>query len=323
MGEFDLIRRYFARESLSDPSVYLGIGDDCALLCPPAGQLLAVSIDTLVEGVHFLPGTPGDKVASRLLCAAVSDLAAMAATPAWFTLALSMPSFDQDWLEPFAACLAETARGLGIQLVGGDTTRGPLTLSVQVHGFVEPDLALKRSGAQVGDIIAVTGYLGESKGGLESLLKNEPDTSSIAHLRQRFYAPTPRVELARALAPFAHSAIDISDGFLADLKHILDASQVGARIDTDAILLSQELLAFAGSPALARQWALTGGEDFELCLTLPSEHWAQCQRTAQALSIPLTCVGVITETPALTVYENGHQVHYTHDGYDHFRSSNG
>jgi len=323
MGEFELIRRYFARESLNDPSVYLGIGDDCALLCPPAGQLLAVSIDTLVEGVHFLPGTPGDKVASRLLGAAVSDLAAMAATPAWFTLALSMPNFDQDWLEPFAACLAETARGLGIQLVGGDTTRGPLTLSVQVHGFVEPDLALKRSGAQVGDIIAVTGYLGESKGGLESLLTNEPDTSSIAHLHQRFYAPTPRVELARLLAPFAHSAIDISDGFLADLKHILDASQVGARIDADAILLSQELLAFAGNSLLARQWALTGGEDFELCLTLPSEHWAHCQRTAQALSIPLTCVGVITDTPALTVYENGHQVHYTHDGYDHFRSSNG
>lgn len=323
MGEFELIRRYFARESLNDPSVYLGIGDDCALLCPPTGQLLAVSIDTLVEGVHFLPGTPGDKVASRLLGAAVSDLAAMAATPAWFTLALSMPSFDQDWLEPFASCLAETAQGLGIHLVGGDTTRGPLTLSVQVHGFVEPSLALKRSGAQVGDIIAVTGYLGESKGGLESLLKDEPETPTIAHLRQRFYAPTPRIKLARALAPFIHSAIDISDGFLADLKHILKASHVGAKVDADAVLLSHELLAFAGNTALARQWALTGGEDFELCLTLPSEHWEHCQRKAQALSIPLTCVGEITNTDALDIWESGHKVHYTQDGYDHFRSSNG
>lgn len=226
LGEFELIRAYFARvaEASSDASVILGPGDDCALLQPPAGQQLAVSIDSLVEGTHFLPGTPADKLASRLFGSALSDLAAMGAAPGWLTLALSLPASDADWLEAFSRKLAELCLQYRIALVGGDTTRGPLTLSAQVHGFVEPGLALCRSGAKPGDLICVSGTLGDSRGGLEGLLQQAETDPHQAWLCQRFYAPQPRIHLGQQLCGLASSCIDISDGLLADLGHILTAS---------------------------------------------------------------------------------------------------
>ena len=193
LGEFELIRRYFA-EASTDASVALGIGDDCALLIPEPGEAMAVSIDTLVEGTHFLPGTPPEHLATRLLGASVSDLAAMGARPAWFTLALTLPDATEEWLEPFAISLINTAKQMNIRLVGGDTTRGPLCLSAQVHGFVPVDKALKRQGAQVGDLICVTGTLGDSRGGLETLLKHDAESDQVRYLQQRFYAPTPRLK---------------------------------------------------------------------------------------------------------------------------------
>lgn len=308
-GEFDLIRRYFA-PAQGDSSVVLGIGDDCALLQPEADSLLAVSVDTLVEGVHFLPDLAPQHVASRALGAAVSDLAAMGATPAWYTLALSLPQADEVWVAAFAAALHGCANRFGIRLIGGDTTRGRLTVTVQVHGFVPRGDALMRKGAAPGDLICVTGTLGDSRAGLETLLKAEPESAVNACLRTRFYAPEPRLTCGVALRGVASACIDISDGLLADLGHILSASGCGADLDSRALPLSPALLAYAG-PDTARAWALRGGEDFELCFTLPAsrrEHLA-------TLPTPVAVIGQITANGGIRI--DGTPVTGT-AGYDHF-----
>ncbi|KEA65041.1 Thiamine-monophosphate kinase [Marinobacterium lacunae] len=318
MGEFELIRRYFASGGPSREDIALGIGDDCALLrAPTDGQQLAVSIDTLVEGTHFLPGTRADYLAQRLIGAAVSDLAAMAARPAWFTLALTLPEADPHWLDLFSRALAERAAELDIVLVGGDTTRGPLTLSVQVHGWVTPERALKRSGARDGDLVLVSGTLGDSRGGLQTLLDDEPDQPSNAYLRRRFYRPEPRIGLAQALAPYANSGIDISDGLLADLGHIARSSGLGASVDPLLLPLSDELIASVGEDR-ARQWALSGGEDFELCLTAPADALTICLQLAAERGVRLTCVGHMQPGDDVLLQEDGVSVQLDRAGYDHF-----
>lgn len=316
MGEFELINTYFARSAAQRDDVALGIGDDCALLIPPAGAQLAVSIDTLVEGVHFLPGSDPALIAERLLGAAVSDLAAMAAEPAWFTLALTLPAADSDWLEPFAASLARRAAELNIALVGGDTTRGPLALSAQVHGWVKADEALTRCGAREGDLVLVSGTLGDSRGGLQALLDEDlsPDT---AFLRQRFFRPEPRIALARALCKRVSAAIDLSDGLISDLGHIARQSGLAAHIDLDRLPLSAELEAYAGAEK-ARQWALSGGEDFELCLTIAAHQLDACLDAAALLNLPLTCVGQMHAGSGVSVLCDGQPWNTSAQGYDHF-----
>jgi len=334
VGEFELIRRYFqmpAEQPLGQGAgtddLLLGIGDDCALLRPQAdGSVLAVSIDTLVEGTHFLPGTDPAWIAQRLLGAAVSDLAAMAARPAWFTLALTLPAADPAWLEPFAAALAQRARELQIRLVGGDTTRGPLTLSVQVHGWVAPERALTRAGAQPGDLVLVSGTLGDSHAGLQSLLQQWPATPQVAWLQQRFYRPEPRLELARALAPHLHAAIDISDGLLADLGHILEQSGQrggagGARLELEMLPLSEALCATVDVER-AQRWALSGGEDFELCCAAPPQTLDNCLQIARQLGVKLSCIGRFEAQAGLRLVQGGVElpVSQTEAGYDHFGS---
>lgn len=301
--------------------VITGIGDDCAVLQVPAGQQLVVSIDTLVEGTHFLPDTPPAEVANRLLGAAVSDLAAAAATPAWLTLALTLPEADPHWLEPFAAALAQRADELGISLVGGDTTRGAtLTLSAQVHGLVAEGQALLRSGAQVGDRILVSGTLGDSRGGLETLLQPLPVDDRVQYLQQRFYRPEPRIELARRLRPHVHAGLDISDGLLADLNHLLEASGVGAEIERDRVPCSDALR--QTYPQQAVDWALSGGEDFELCLSVAAEQAGACIAAAQTLGIGLTEVGRMTAERGLRVLDaEGRVIEGLVQGYDHFKES--
>lgn len=317
MDEFALIRQYFAEITRTLPdSVSTGIGDDCAVLTVPAGQQLVVSIDTLVEGTHFLAGAPADSLAWRLLGAAVSDLAAMGAEPAWLTLAISLPEVSQDWLQAFSKGLAAAAAQYQVALIGGDTTRGPLTLSAQVHGFVPHGQALLRQGAQPGDCIVVTGTLGDSRAGLACLLGERSPAEPIqAELLRRFYKPEPRIYTGLQIRPFAHACIDISDGLLADLGHILAASHCGARIDSTRLPLSEALLSVV-DPAQAIAWALTGGEDFELCFTLTPEHWAQLQRLT--LPIPLTCIGEITADTGIQLYHAGRWEAVTPAGFNHF-----
>ncbi|MGH1463285.1 MAG: thiamine-phosphate kinase [Neptuniibacter sp.] len=322
LSEFDLIKRYFAplAEASSDASVALGVGDDCAILNCPEGHQLVVSIDSLVEGTHFLPDTSADLLASRLFGAAVSDLAAMGAKPSWITLALTLPEASEAWLELFSQQLAYLCTQYGISLIGGDTTKGPLSLTAQVHGFVPKGKALKRSGAQKGDLICVSGSLGDSRGGLEGLLNGFPDSPGIKYLSERFFAPSPRVELGHALRDKASSAIDISDGLLSDLSHILTASsgeneRLGAQLQLEALPLSEELVACFGEEQ-ARQWALSGGEDFELCFTLPAEHLPELQNLPEQIAV----IGRITDDADIRLYDRGQECELGGEGYDHFKN---
>lgn len=316
-GEFELIRQYFSDlGSDQTGSVRLSVGDDCAVIAPPADRELVLSIDTIVEGVHFPIGSRGDNVASRLFGAALSDLAAMAATPAFFTLALTLPESDTVWLQAFSVRLAELARQYGVQLVGGDTTRGPLTLSMQMHGWTYPGKALLRSGARPGDRIFVSGTLGDSKGGLETLLQ-KVHGPQVPYLQHRFYTPEPRIDTALLVAEYASAAIDISDGLLADLNHILEASQVGAMINPGELPISAELYHWVGE-ARAREWALTGGEDFELCFTAPARLEPKLNWALRHHDVGVTCIGQISATRGIIFAEGGRAWPVEPRGYNHF-----
>lgn len=310
LDEFALIRQYFDRPATG--SVAVGIGDDCAVLQLPANHQLLVSIDSLVEGVHFPVGAPADQLAWRLLGAAVSDLAAMGATPAWLTLALTLPEADRDWLAAFSEALHQAAERYSVSLVGGDTTRGPLTLTAQVHGWAPAGQALLRSGAKAGELICVSGTLGDSRAGLERILAAD---NSDSFLQQRYYRPTPRLELGQLLRGVASSCIDISDGLLADLNHLLVASKVGARLDLSALPMSDEMIAVAGERA--QQWALSGGEDFELCFTLAADKLEQLQASADC---QITAIGEVQAEPGLYQRQDGVDLPLAVAGYNHFKS---
>ena len=315
--EFELIRHYFSELGCDESgSVRLGVGDDCAIIAPPHDRELVVSIDTLVEGTHFLPGTSGDKVASRLLGAALSDLAAMGAVPAFFTLALTLPEVDETWLAAFSGKLAELAKQHAVQLVGGDTTRGSLTLSVQVHGWTAVGKAIQRSGANVGDRIFVTGTLGDSKAGLETLLQKTVG-EHVPYLQQRFFSPEPRLTTGQIIADYATAAIDISDGLLADLNHLLQRSQVGAMINPAELPVSQTLYRWVGEKR-SREWALTGGEDFELCFTVPALLEPKLAWALRHHDVAVTCIGQITDSPGIVLAEDGRIWPVEAGGFNHF-----
>ena len=318
MDEFQLIRQYFSDLGQdSSDCVDLGVGDDCAIVSPPPGHQLVFSIDTLVEGTHFLPGTPPAQIASRLMGATLSDLAAMGAKPGFFTLALTLPESDANWLAAFARKLAELADLYGVRLVGGDTTRGPLTLSVQVHGWVEHGRGLRRDGASAGDGLYVTGTLGDSRGGLETLLKKTPLDADVSYLQERFFAPQPRLSTAKLLTGYASAAIDISDGLFADLSHILKASEVGACISLEDLPLSPQLLRFAGQEK-ARQWACHGGEDFEVCFTLPPEQEEAVLDSLVHHDVPVWRIGEIRDLPGLYVQDELGERQVSAQGFNHF-----
>ncbi|HAC29366.1 MAG TPA: thiamine-phosphate kinase, partial [Marinobacter hydrocarbonoclasticus] len=247
MGEFELIRKYFQplADGAGQDQLLLGPGDDCAIQRVSPGLDLVFSVDTLVEGVHFPSDYSPDYLGWRALAVAVSDLAAMGASPVCFTLALTLPDANPGWLKPFSEGLARASKAFGIALAGGDTTRGPLTISIQVHGTVERGRALYRSGAKPGDLICVSGTLGAAGAALDYLAAPAPSPAQLA-LLSRYHFPQPRLELGQQLAGRASSAIDVSDGLLADLGHILEASGTGARIDTGRIPMMAELVTLKG-----------------------------------------------------------------------------
>ncbi len=288
MHEFDLIARIRARAALRG-DVVLGIGDDCALLAPPPGMQLAVTMDTLNAGVHFPPETAPADIGRKALAVSLSDLAAMGADPAWCTLSLSLPEASEDFIDGFSDGFLSLAQQHDVALIGGDTTRGPLSISVTAHGLIEPDSALRRAGAQVGDAIWVSGTLGDAAGALRQWQQGGvmPPT-----LRDRLDRPTPRVALGRALRGVASSCIDISDGLLADLSHICRASGVAAQLDAQALPSSEALRqAFDTATRLALQ--ASGGDDYELCFTAPAAQRDVLHALSQALNLPLTHIGDI------------------------------
>lgn len=295
LGEFDLIRHFFERPELrSTRSDVLGMGDDCALLSVPAGYQLAQSLDTLVSGVHFPVNCDPFLLAYRALATNISDLAAMGAEPHSFTLGLTMPESNSDWLKAFSDGLVALAQPSGMALIGGDTTKGPLTISIQAQGLILEGKALRRNGARAGDLIYVSGSLGDAAGALPDVLAGVyPDTCddlAVRYLLQRYYQPSPRVELGQWLSDNgATSALDISDGLLGDLGHILKASHVGAELDLTSLPISDELIMVAGQQK-ALQYALNGGDDYELCFTWPVDKELVLPDEL-AGTCPITCIG--------------------------------
>lgn len=311
MDEFSLIRRHFAGLTPASPDVVLGIGDDCALLQPSPGMQLAVTSDTLVAGRHFPESTAPADIGWKALAVNLSDLAAMGAQPRWFTLALTLPTADPGWLEGFAVGLGELARASGIALVGGDTTRGPLSITITAMGEVAPGQALRRDGARPGDRICVTGTLGDAA--LALRLLDQP--ALPAQLRQRLDRPMPRIRAGLALRGLATAALDISDGLAGDLGHILAASGVGAEIDLRALPGSAHFNGLA-PVALRAELMLRGGDDYELCLCLPPESVEEAQ---QRLDVPLTEIGRITVEPGLrSIDGSGSAQPQDACGYRHF-----
>lgn len=316
--EFDLIQRYFADVTPSRPEVSLGIGDDAALVRVPPGNQLAISVDTLVSGVHFSPSVLPEHLGHKALAVNLSDLAAMGAAPAWATLALTLPAVDESWLGGFAAGFATLAKRHGVQLIGGDTTRGPLSITLQVQGLVPEGAALRRGGARAGDGIYVTGELGDAALCL-ILMRGEADLPpGLESLRLRLERPQPRVEAGLALRGLASSAIDLSDGLLADLGHILEASGLGAGVELARLPLSGS---FARWLAESGDWtpAVAGGDDYELCFTAAVENAPALRRLAAELDLAITRIGTIEETPGLRArLPDGEPWTGNRMGYEHF-----
>ncbi len=317
LSEFDLIRQYLS-PTAARADVVLGVGDDCALLATPAGYALAVSIDTLVEGVHFLQGADSESLGHKALAVSLSDLAAMGAQPAWATLALTLPDGDPRWLEAFSRGFARLASAHGVELVGGDLTRGPRAVSVQAHGFVKPEQAMRRGGAAPGELIYLTGSLGDAGLALLGLKGGYVAPEGLSPVRQRLERPRPRVDEGLALCPLATAAIDISDGLAADLGHILEASGVGARVDVEAIPLSPSVSAYVRDTG---DWKLplSAGDDYELCITVPPARRAEVERLGDGFDCGLTRIGIVDAQPGLRWrMGDGRRMELDAGGFDHF-----
>ena len=321
MDEFALIQRFFASHPVARRDVVLGIGDDAALLQVPAGHELVVSTDVFAAGVHFPEHTDPEAVGHKALAVNLSDLAAMGADPAWFTLNLSLPESDEPWLTAFARGLFRLADEYGVALVGGDTTRSrQIVIGIQIMGHAPAGMALRRRGARAGDGIYVTGELGAAAVALEFLEDRMPvDRKYHAAIRERLDRPMPRVREGRALRGIASACIDLSDGLVADLGHILEASGVGARvllanIPLAPVLQEPQVFRLAGWEA-----AIAGGDDYELCFTVPPEREANLQECARRWKCGLRRIGRIEAEPGLRLIDpTGHPYTAQAQGYAHF-----
>ena len=324
MNEFQLIARYFTASRYRD-DVLLGVGDDAAVVDVPSGYRLVTSVDTIVEGIHFPANSDAADIAYRALAVNLSDIAAMGAIPKWFTLSLCIPSVNEAWLSVFAKSLSALASQFDVELIGGDTVKGPLNISVQIMGIVEQDRWLTRSGARSGDIVFISGTPGEAAGGLQLLLhpelyppKNNRD-EDINYLIQRFLRPMPRVELGRLLRPFVSAAMDVSDGLLGDLRKLCAANRCGAKVHLEQLPRSESLTALFGAER-GEQLTLSGGDDYELLFTIDPEHLSHVEQSVKACGIPCTAIGTMDETGELRCVRDNQPVTMIDSGYDHFAS---
>jgi thiamine-monophosphate kinase len=330
LSEFSLIDRFFARRadamSRRLEEGELGIGDDCALLAPRPREMMAISTDMLVEGRHFFPDIDPHALGHKSLAVNLSDLAAMGAQPQGFTLAFALPEAREDWLSAFSDGLFELAERYGCELMGGDTTAGPLNLCITVFGSVPPQLALRRDAAKPGDDIWISGTLGDARAGL-GVIRGEwsAGEKDAATFRRALERPEPRVELGLALRGIAHAALDISDGLAGDLLHILERSQLEARVDADAVPRSNALRRLPAE--VQRRCTLAGGDDYELCFTAPASARAAVEEAGHKVNLPLTRVGTINAPgpsangPAIHWHDaTGAPLTLTLQGFDHFHA---
>ncbi|WP_457913721.1 thiamine-phosphate kinase [Candidatus Gillettellia adelgis] len=322
-SEFDLISRYFNRLKHLRQDVKLGIGDDCALLTVKDNQILAISTDTLVSGIHFLPDIDPTDLGYKAISVNLSDLAAMGANPSWLSLALTLPTVNTDWLQAFSDSLFKEIHYYNMQLIGGDITRGPLSITLTIHGLIPPGKALTRGGARIGDKIYVTGTLGDSAAGLAILqghLKVQ-DMQDRNYLIDRHLRPKPRILQGKALRDLASSAIDISDGLIVDLKHILKTSRQGAQLNLDKLPLSKTLHRNTDAKQ-ALYWGLTGGEDYELCFTIPDIQCHAMTAALQNFNTNYTCIGqIIALSEGIKFYYHDKIVKLIWKDFDHFSIS--
>ena len=321
MSEFDLIARYFTRPALT-PAVSLAVGDDCALLQPRAGHELAISTDMLVEGRHFFQQADANALGHKSLAVNLSDLAAMGAQPLAFTLALALPSIDESWLSAFSNGLFALAEQHNIALIGGDTTKGPLTISITIFGEIPTGKALRRNQAQVGDDIWVSGTLGDARLALSALqAKLALDANALYQAAQHLHRPTPRNALGLALRDIAHAAIDVSDGLLGDLQHVLKQSNVGATLQADDLPLG-EILKSTQTHNVCHEFAMNGGDDYELCFTAPAAKREAVQHAAAMSNTVVTRIGQITAARELKIVNAaGVALAISSNSYDHFIST--
>ncbi|TLZ07936.1 MAG: thiamine-phosphate kinase [Gammaproteobacteria bacterium] len=318
LTEFELIERYFRDCGAARSDVIAGIGDDAALVAVPPDTELVVATDTLVAGVHFPEGSPAASIGHRALAVNLSDLAAMGARAAWALLALTIPRAEEAWLAEFAAGLAALARAHGVALVGGDTTRGPLTVTVQLLGTVPPGAALRRCGGRAGDALFVSGTPGDAAAGLaleERRLAAEP--LALAYLRERFLRPTPRMALGERLRGHASACIDVSDGLLGDAGKLARASQTGVEISFAAVPVSEPLVRAVGEEQ-ARTLALTGGDDYELLFAVHPEKVSAMLADLPPERWGYTRIGALRAAPGAEVLREGTVMQFSHSGYQHF-----
>lgn len=328
MGEFDLIARYFNQTTFSN--VALGIGDDCAIVDCPTDQQIAITTDTMVEHSHFLPNISPADLAYKALASNISDLAAMGATPAWVSLALTLPTIDEQWLAAFSQALFAYLKQENIALIGGDTTKGALhCVTITAQGLLPKGQALQRNAGKAGDYVFVSGTLGDSAAGLALLLDEQKngENSGLAPaiknaLLARHFRPTPRVALGKFLLKqhFSRCALDISDGLLGDVQHILQKSQCGIVINLEYLPLSQALRS-AFPLQQAETFALTGGEDYELCFTVPADKITAFQQAIanKRVPCPVTCIGRLTANTGTVLQRQGKNVTFQASSFDHFK----
>lgn len=315
-SEFSLIERYFAHHAEGHDDVVLGVGDDAAILRLPAGHELVVTTDTMVAGVHFPASATPEDIGYKLLAVNLSDIAAMGALPRWASLALTLPEADEDWLKGFCQGLFTLATEHNVALVGGDTTRGPLTLSITLHGLIPEGQAIRRDGARPGDAIYVSGSLGDAGLALQHELGNL-NIKGITEILPRLHRPNPRVALGQALRGVATAAVDISDGLLADLGHILNSSGVGARLELGALPLSVAVQSITGKG----DWSLplAAGDDYELCFTVPADQETTLRERIAGLDVPVTRIGQIEAEAGLRCFDAAGECYAPHGmGYEHF-----
>lgn len=318
MAEFDIIAKYFTRPALvnlSQPD--LGVGDDAALISITPGYQLAISADMSVSGTHFFADAAPYSIGWKAMAVNVSDMAAMGANPKWATLSIALPEINEPWLSAFSQGLFACADRYGVTLIGGDTTRGPLNIAINILGEVPAGKALTRAGAKAGDDVWVSGVIGEAALWLQNRMgKLDLQAEDIANFAPAMHQPQPRVTLGLGLREIAHAVLDISDGLLADLDHILKASDKGAQLDWALLPKPQSITAI--SESALEQAVLAGGDDYELCFTVPAERRDEVIALANTIQVPLTRIGSITAEPGLIVRNGEARIELSHKGYMHF-----
>ena len=322
-NEFDIIKSYFSLPPQRD-DVLLAGGDDCAIVNVPADKELVITTDTLNSGVHFPENTSPEDIAFKALMVNLSDLAAMGATPAWISLAISLPRVDESWLAAFSRQLGELLQQYNISLIGGDTTRGQLSITIQAMGLCDRGRALRRDGARAGDKVFITGYPGMAAIGLRAILDGLED-EKLRPCIDRLNRPQARLDFAQQLPAFSRCAIDISDGLIADLGHILEASDCGALIHLDNVPLADPVQYYFRQYHQGKtDWSLllTQGDDYELCFTCRPEDESQVQALAAEQQLPLSCIGEINTSAELVCLDGGgNKVDFSEGGFQHFSNA--